>query len=74
MEVDIKPVNTPLNLFEVIDPNIFLSFSPAVLCNPSLIIFIPKINRPNDPKRIKNFIIPQPLKVLTLTFLDHVTS
>ena len=72
--VELKPVITPLNLFEVIDPNILRSRSPAVRCIPSLIIFIPKMKSPREPIRIKNFITPQPLSVLAFTLDDQITS
>ena len=72
--VELKPVITPLNLFEVIDPNILRRRSPAVRCIPSLITFIPKINSPRDPIKINSFITPHPLSVLAFTLADQMTS
>jgi hypothetical protein len=48
-----KPVTTPITRFEVMEDNIPRMRWPATFCNASLIIFIPRRNRPSDPTIVR---------------------
>jgi hypothetical protein len=55
MEVTKAPVRIPETLVEVIPFNILRNCSPAIFCNPSLMIFMPKMKTPNAPNRPSTF-------------------
>ena len=48
-----NPVKTPIKRFEVIADRIDRMRSPAIFCKPSLIVFIPYKNKPNDPTSLR---------------------
>ena len=49
MEVMATPVNTPITRFLVMLAKMVRILSPATFCKASLIMVIPKRNKPNDP-------------------------
>ena len=70
IEADPKAMNGAATL-KIIE----ISYSgPGGKSSFKLITFIPKINKPKEPIKIKNFMIPQPRSVFAFTFDDQTTS
>ena len=51
------PVSMPVKRLVVIRAKTCLNFGPAIFCNASLIVFMPKIRRASEPSRVKTVVI-----------------